>query len=266
MSSFARLLPHWRRCYMLCAVARSGSNLLADGLVQVRRAGRPGQYFLPQNEVRTALDHGIDPNASFASYIRALVSVAASANGVFGFKIMGWYLEKFVTRMRETGAFGGAELPDVETLRSAFPRLQFVQILRRNKVRQAISKARALQTGLWKIQEGKTPVRQAQFDPQLLARCISDIRREEEIWADFFARSGVTPFRVEYEELCRDYEPTIRGVLDFLKVRLPRRIKISSPVTVSQTDETSREWEERFLAMSSRAPQPQRQVLTTAHV
>ena len=251
---------------MLCAVARSGSNLLAGGLIQVRRAGRPGQYFLPQNEARTALDHGIDPNTSFAGYIRALVSVAASANGIFGFKIMGWYLEKFVARVRETGAFSNAETPDVEMLRSAFPRLQFVQILRRNKLRQAISKTRALQTGLWKVQEGKTPIREAHFDPQLLARCINDIRREEKVWADFFARSGVTPFRVEYEELCRDYETTIRGVLDFLKVRLPQRIKISSPITVSQTDETSREWEERFLAMSVPMPQPQRQVLTTAHV
>jgi LPS sulfotransferase NodH len=72
----------------------------------------------------------------------------------------------------------------------------------------------------------------------------------------------VAPFRVEYEELCRDYETTIRGVLDFLNITLPRRIKITPPVTISQTDATSREWEESFLALGATPPQ----VLTTAHV
>ena len=263
MASVARLLPHWRRCYMLCAVARSGSNLLADGLVQVRRAGRPGQYFLPQNEERTRVDHGIDRQASFAVYVRGLVALAASANGVFGFKIMGWYLERFLARVRETGAFADAGTTDVEMLRRAFPRLQFVQITRRNKVRQAISKARALQTGLWKIQDGKTPQAEAQFDPKLIARCLADIAREEKTWTGFFERNGVTPFRVEYEQLCQDYEGAIRGVLDFLKVKLPRRIRISSPVTISQTDATSREWEERFVSLKAPAAQP---TLTTAHV
>lgn len=252
---------------MLCAVARSGSNLLADGLVQVRRAGRPGQYFLPQNEERTKLDHGIGADASFAAYVRALVSAASSANGVFGFKVMGWYLEKFLTRLRETGAFGDATTRDIEMLRRAFPRLRFVQIFRRNKVRQAISKARALQTGVWKIQDGATPKAEAQFDAQLIARCMNDIAREEKIWAGFFERSGVTPFWVEYEQLSCDYDGTIRGVLDFLGVKLPRRIKISSPVTISQTDTTSWQWEQQFLALNAPASPPARQQpLKTAHV
>jgi LPS sulfotransferase NodH len=236
---------------MLCAVARSGSNLLGDGLVQVRRAGRPGQYFLPQNEARTAHDHGIDPKANFAGYIRGVVSAVATANGVFGFKIMGWYLEKFLARIRETGAFGDAATSDLDMLRRTFPCLQFVEILRQNKMRQAISKARALQTGLWKIQEGKKPVAEPQFDPTLIARCLEDVRREENIWVQFFKRIGIEPFRVGYEDLCRDYEGSIRAVLDFLQVRLPRRIKITAPITIKQTDELSDQWEERYLALRS---------------
>jgi LPS sulfotransferase NodH len=236
---------------MLCAVARSGSNLLADGLVQVRRAGRPGQYFLPQNEARTAYDHGINPKANFAAYIDGVVSALATANGVFGFKIMGWYFDKFLARIRETRAFGDAATPDLEMLRRAFPRLEFVQILRRNKMRQAISRARARQTGLWKIQQGKKPVAEPQFDPQLIARCLEDVRREENIWAQFFKRIGIEPLRMEYEELCRDYEESIRAVLDFLQVRLPRRIKITAPITIRQTDALSDQWEERYLALRS---------------
>jgi len=58
---------------------------------------------------------------------------------------------------------------------------------------------------------------------------------------------GIEPFRVEYEKLCTDYEQTIHGVLDFLKISLPRRARIGPPVTVKQADEVSRAWEERFL-------------------
>jgi len=251
MGSFVRLLPHQRRCYMLCAVARSGSNLLADLLVQMRRAGRPGQYFLPQNEARTARDHGIDSKATFATYIRGVVSAASTANGVFGFKIMGWYLENFLARVRETGAFGDSTTLDLEMLRLACARLQVVQIVRQNKIRQAISKARALQTGLWKVQEGKRPLAEAHFDPQLIARCLERTRRVESIWAEFFERVQVEPFGIYYEDLCRNYKGTIRSVLDFLKIRLPRRIKITAPITIKQTDELSDQWEERYLALRS---------------
>jgi LPS sulfotransferase NodH len=136
-------------------------------------------------------------------------------------------------------------------LRRAFLRLQFVQILRQNKMRQAISKARALQTGLWKIQGGKRPMAEPQFDPPLIARCLEDVRREENIWTQFFKRIGIEPFRVEYEDLCRDYEGFIRAVLDFLQVRLPRRIKITAPITIKQTDDLSDQWEESYLALRS---------------
>jgi LPS sulfotransferase NodH len=134
-------------------------------------------------------------------------------------------------------------------LRDAFPRLQFIQIVRHNKVRQAVSKARAAQTGLWKIQEGNSACGEAQFDPDLIANCLEDTRREELIWTRFFSRIGVQPFLVEYEDLSGDYARTIAAVLKFLKIQAPRRSRLR-PVTVRQTDVLSQEWEERFLNLS----------------
>jgi LPS sulfotransferase NodH len=132
-------------------------------------------------------------------------------------------------------------------LRNAFPRLRFVHIVRRHKLRQALSTARALQTGLWKVQEGKTASREPQFDAQLIEQSLREAERQENIWYTFFRRIGIAPFRVEYEELCRGYEATIRGVLDFLKISLPRGARIGPPATIRQADEISRMWEERFL-------------------
>jgi len=199
--------------------------------------------------------HNLDPSADFASYVRDITAATVTSNEVFGFKLMSWYLDDFLARLRETRAFGDAGTADLELLQNAFPRLQFVHISRRHKLRQALSKARAVQTDLWKVQDGKTARREAEFDADLIERCLEDGAQQEKAWEGFFQRIGLDPFRVEYEKLCQDYEETIRAVFDFLEISLPRRAPVGTPVTIRQADAISRAWEERFLAECS-MPEP----------
>ena len=246
-------LRHPRRCYVVCAIPRSGSNLLTDGLHATRQAGRPKQFFLEKFEADYGAKHGLDPAKDYAGYVRGIISAKTTSNEVFGFKLMSWYLEDFLSRLRATRAFGDAGTGDLKLLRNAFPRLQFVHVVRRHKLRQALSTARALQTGLWKVQKGKTIQREPRFDAELIEQCLKEGQRQEKAWECFFQRIGVNPFRVEYEKLCQDYEGTIRAVLDFLRISLPHRTRIAAPVTVRQADDISRAWEERFVAERSAA-------------
>jgi len=246
-------LRHPRRCYVVCAILRSGSNLLTDGLHATRQAGRPKQFFLEKFEADYGAKHGLYPAKDYAGYVRGIISAKTTSNEVFGFKLMSWYLDNFLTRLRATRAFGDAGTGDLKLLRNAFPRLQFVHVVRRHKLRQALSTARALQTGLWKVQKGKTIQREPRFDAELIEQCLKEGQRQEKAWECFFQRIGVNPFRVEYEKLCQDYEGTIRAVLDFLRISLPRRTRIGPPVTVRQADNISRAWEERFVAERSAA-------------
>ena len=246
-------LRHPRRCYVVCAIPRSGSNLLTDGLHATRQAGRPKQFFLEKFEADYGAKHGLDPAKDYAGYVRGIISAKTTSNEVFGFKLMSWYLDNFLSRLRATRAFGDAETVDLKLLQNAFPRLRFVHVLRRNKLRQALSTARALQTALWKVQKGKTIQREPRFDAELIEQCLKEGQRQEKAWECFFQRIGVNPFRVEYEKLCQDYEGTIRAVLDFLRISLPRRTRIGPPVTVRQADNISRAWEERFVAERSAA-------------
>src|SRR6266545_6852810 len=248
MGGLFHKLRHQRRCYVVCTIPRSGSNLLTDGLRATRRAGMPKQFFLPKFETRYGVELGLDPVADYPGYVRAIVNTKTTANEVFGFKLMSWYLDDFLTRLRDTRAFGDATTDDLTLLRNAFPRLRFVHVIRRHKLRQALSTARALQTGLWKVQKGKTSLREPQFDPELIEQCLTEAGRQEKLWQSFFQRIGVDPFQVEYEKLCEDYEATVRAVLDFLQISLPRNSRIGPARTVRQADEISRIWEERFLA------------------
>jgi len=184
----------------------------------------------------------------FADYVRGIVVKSATSNEVFGFKLMGWYLNDFLVRLRQTGEFGGLGEPDLEMLNAAFPRLRFLQITRRDKLRQAISKARAAQTGLWKVQDGKSEVAEPQYDRALIARCLVETEEEEKIWTAFFTRINCQPFCVEYEDLCQNHATVIRAVLDFLEIKLPRRIRIGQPATIRQSDALSDEWEQRYRA------------------
>jgi len=248
MGGLFHKLRHPRACYVVCTIPRSGSNLLTDGLRDTRRAGVPKQFFLPKTESRYADGLGIDPVADYAAYVRGIVDTKTTRNEVFGFKLMSWYLDDFLSRLREAHSFGNSATSDLELLRRVFPRLRFVRIVRRHKLRQALSTARALQTGLWKVQEGRTILRQPEFDPDLIEQSLHEAERQEKIWDDFFRHIRVKPFTIEYEELCRNYEATIRAVLNFLKIRLPPNARVGPPATTRQADEISRIWEERFLA------------------
>ena len=251
-------LRHPRRCYVVCATPRCGSNLLTDGLHATRRAGRPKQFFLEKAQPEYAIAHKLDLKRGFAAYVHDIMRLTATSNEIFGFKLMSWYLDDFLARLRGTAEFGGAETNDVDLLQNAFPRLQFVHVSRRHKLRQALSKARAEQTGLWKVQDGKQVQQQPQFDARLIERCLRDGELQEQQWERFFERNGIEPFRIEYETLCESYEETVRAVLDFLGIPLRRGQRIGSPVTVRQADELSSAWEERFLA--------ERQSASVAHV
>jgi LPS sulfotransferase NodH len=167
---------------------------------------------------------------------------------VFGFKLMSWYLDDFLAQLREAHGFGNSTTGDLALLRSAFPHLRFVRIVRRHKLRQALSTARALQTGFWKVQEGKSILREPEFDPDLIEQSLHEAERQEKIWDDFFRPIGIKPFNVEYEKLCQDYDGTIRAVLNFLRIKLRAGVRVGPPATTRQADEISRMWEERFLA------------------
>src|SRR5205085_2571812 len=194
--------------------------------------------------------------ADYAAYVRGIANGKRTHNEVFGFKLMSWYLDDFLARLREAHAFGNSSTSDLDLLRKAFPRLLFVRIVRRHKLRQALSTARALQTGLWKVQKGKSILREPEFDPDLIEQSLHEAERQEKIWDDFFRRIGIKPFKVEYEKLCQDYERTIRAVLNFLRIKLPAGARVGPPATARQADEISRIWEQRFVAERASANSP----------
>lgn len=240
---------HPTQCYALCAVARSGAHLLTGALQATHLAGRPLQYFHDRLAHKYAARYGLDAARDFSQYVRGLISNASTANGVFGFRIESWDVAPLVTRLRESGEFAPDDAGETELLRAAFPRLRCIQLTREDKLRQAISRARAMQTNLWVAGKEESVIDEARFDPALIDQCLAATVRAEELWSEFFARSDLDPLAITYEELCADYPDTVRRVLDFLRIRPSRHFDLGPPRTTRQADALTEEWVERYRAV-----------------
>ena len=239
-------LFHPTNCYALCAVARSGAHLLCEGLRATHRAGRPLQYFHQHLAAKYAARYGLDAVGQFSHYVRGIVSATATSNGVFGFRSEPWDMNNLVDQLSHSGQFGDTNAAESELLRSAFPRLRCIQLTREDKLRQAVSKARAMQTNLWIAAKGKKITGAPQFDPALIAQCEQAATRAEEMWAEFFQRNDIEPLAVTYEELCRNYPATVARILDFLQIRPPRGFELGPPRTIRQADAITEEWVRRY--------------------
>ena len=239
-------LFHPTNCYALCAVARSGAHLLSAGLRATHMAGRPLQYFHERLSMRYAARYGLDPARHFAQYVRGIVTATATPNAVFGFRVETWDLPQLLDRLKESGEFGSVNAPERDVLQCAFPRLRCIQLTREDKLRQAISKARASQTDHWVIRKEHESASDPVFDPDLIAHCLLSAQQSEEKWKAFFRCNEIEPLAITYEDLCADYPATVARVLDFLRIRPPRSFILGPPQTVRQADALTEEWIDRY--------------------
>lgn len=262
------------RSYLVCATPRSGSTLLCDLLERTGVAGHPGEYFealrhsgLPRRP-REYFDHELHadivrrlalrempegpPTPSplwvperYDRYLAWALEQGTTDNGVFGAKLMWGYLDDFATLLRGIDGWDGLDVHDV--LRRAFPGLRFVRITRADKLRQAVSLWKAVQTQAWRAGTASQPAGPPEYDHTALSHLVAQLEDHDRSWAEWFERIGEEPLCVTYEELARAREPVVRRVLDHLGID-PPSLDLVAPRLAVQADATSEEWVARYRA------------------
>jgi LPS sulfotransferase NodH len=226
------MLP--RRSYLICASPRSGSGLLAGILRSSGVAGNPEEYFWRGDNSYWRDRWGVTTEVD---YLAAALEAGTTPNGVFGARVMWGYLDDVVDLIsRATGARGEQSA----VVASAFPRLRVVVLRRRDRLAQAVSWAKAEQTGVWYEGDVRQPRRSASFDGGLITRLIAAIEEAERGWTSFVSEGSVEALELTYEELAADPVGTGESVLRFLDVPTTG-IKLEVQ-TQRQFDETNREW------------------------
>ena len=94
-----------------------------------------------------------------------------------------------------------------DLLHAAFPDCAAFELTHEDKLRQAISRARAMQTNLWVRGKEHVVIGEAKFDPELIDHCLAGARGRRSCgWS--FSWNELDPLALTYEELCADYPGT----------------------------------------------------------
>jgi LPS sulfotransferase NodH len=272
------------RSYVVCATPRSGSTLLCEALQSTGVAGRPQEYFeelketgvprrpreyfwgLRSPEVLRLLppDSRLNRQAEqreswnrddYARHLAASLDHGTTPNGVFGAKLMWSYFSDFMELMRGIPRFAG--MGDGSLLNAAFPGLSYVFVSRSDKVRQAVSLWRALQTWVWREQDGSessgpTPEQRSVYSFDAIDHLLDQLRRHEDAWRGFFFRIGQRPLSLYYEDLAGDIDGSVARVLEALQIERPADSPPIPKALSRQSDELSESWVQSYLEDVSR--------------
>jgi len=266
--------------YLVCATPRSGSTLLCQELDKtglaghpqeyfeaLRRSGvprRPREYFDPERHpniverlaFREMLEGAPKPNPlwhpdTYDQYLEWALNEGTTPNGVFGAKLMWGYLGDFAELLRGIHGMAARSLPDL--LSRAFPGLRYVQITRRDKVRQAVSLWKAVQTQAWQLDAGASDdgddgrVLEPVFSFRAINYLMRQLTAHDASWDAYFLGLGYEPLKVTYEELAESTEGVVHSVLEHLGIAAPEDLQIGPPRLSVQADEVSELWVARVL-------------------
>jgi len=279
------------RSYLVCATPRSGSTLVCHALEETGVAGRPEEYFealrhsgrprRPEEyfvgvEDPSIRDHlgersvGSDPQprsplwsrAAYDRYLEWAFETGTTDNGIFGAKLMWGYFGEFVSLLRNIPRC--RDVPLAELMPTVFPDLTFVRVVRANKVRQAVSLWKAVQTATWREDqasakaasvedEGSPPYRsfieehrpQLRFHYRAIDHLLEGLMIEEASWDAFFEHIGVKPILVLYENFAADYETSTLNLLERLDLSPPDGFEFE-PRMKRQSDRVNDDWTKRY--------------------
>lgn len=213
--------------YALCTTPRAGSNFLGQILQSTGRLGRPLEYL--NAPARRKLGWKGYPDRPAAQFEMVLTH-GATANGCYALKLFPSQADR---------APGWAE---------ALPKLSFVHLRRGDRLGQAISWARAEQTG--KYRSTSKAKAEPAYDAARIQARLSDIAHEEARWDLFFASAGRTALRLLYSEVAADPQAAADAVAKAVGLD-PAPCDLSALDLEIQRDELSEAWRERFLAERS---------------
>ncbi len=219
-----------RKSYIVASSPRSGSTYLCRVLGQSGLLGTPSEVLNPGFDLRAFKNRF--KASSPADYIAELVARRTAKSGVFGLKA---HFENFEGFLKEYPALLDVLSP-----------VTYIYINRQDRVAQAVSMARALQTNQWSSQGEKGPKPQLRYDRELIANSMKEVELQDAGWLNWFKANSITPFRLAYEDLIADPASTVQSVVEYLEVQNAERDEVKVPPVEKQSDDTNQEWIERF--------------------
>ncbi len=228
---FPRSVP-LRRSYVVASSYRSGSTLFCSELWRTGLLGAPAEYLNigEGRMLREVMAERLQA-ASPEDYFAKLLACRTSGNGVFGMKA---HFHHFDAALKWCPSMIGLLSPTT-----------YIYLNRRDKLAQAVSMAKAMQTDAWTSMDSAAPIA-LRYDERSIARCLEDIQQQRLGWMRWFEINAITPFVVNYEDLLADRAGVVRSIVELLDAQGDEPDAVRAPIAESQSDATNVAWAARF--------------------
>lgn len=235
LASAERDYPRWsgppRRCVLICTIPRSGSTLLGEAVYFSGGLGCPLEYFHAGFRPRFEDRWGC---RSITELRDAVWANRTDPSGVLSVKLMWRDIQELATAIDPVGF---ASLVDrapeqieqstytavAALLETFFPFSTTVHLVRRDRVRQAVSACIAEQTGQWRSIPGAEmqQARQPAYDAAQITRQIAYADFAHRSWRKVLAEMPRAPIDIAYEDLVGRYDDCVSGLLERLGSTAP---------------------------------------------
>lgn len=215
--------------YIIASTPRTGSTLLSDLLWGSAKAGAPLEYLHDKHSLDYRARWGFD---SINEYAHMLLRSRTSENGVFGMKAHYHQLNNFSL--------------DFNSLNELFHSPKYIFVKRVDKLRQAISFVKAMQTKQWAAKEGEA-VHEGRYEYLAVRNAIQMLVTEENSWKAYFSRNNIEPLLVEYETFVSDIKKGLGDVYRYLGIVCDVQ-QLKKLPGMKMANAGTEEWVDRYLA------------------
>ncbi|MFW0783678.1 Stf0 family sulfotransferase [Gordonia sp. CPCC 206044] len=248
--------------YLVCASQRSGSTLLVESLAATGIAGKPQEFFQyfatssqsPQPrewftgvtdpdiiDLLAPVDHGVVDIRSSQEWREHVLDQGRSPNGVWGGKLMWNQTPLLIARSR----VGSGSLRTA--VRALFDGVDpvYVHVYREDVVPQAVSMWRAVQTQVWRDQDGVHADHDdgAVYHAGGIAHLAAILLEQDRHWRRWFAAESIEPVEVGFTDLVRNPTETTARVLE----AIGQDPDLAPPPPLKpQSNTRSKEWAQRY--------------------
>ncbi len=233
---------------IVAATQRSGSTLFCRDLELTGVVGATREWLQHSDLEERIRAYGLKPGTPYAEVIREVVKRETNERGLFAAKIMWDTLDAFFDIMRkdhpdETGP------TKMDTFLRLFPNPKFVFINRRDKLRQAVSFVKSLQSGAWISREGKrlSSAGILHYDYIAIREAIDKFEKEELLWRAFFKDHSIPFAEVTYEDFVQNRSSGMKSALSLIGEPLDVRETPLNNEIRRMSDDINRQWRQAFL-------------------
>ena len=223
-------------CVIVTGSFRSGTSYICDCL---EKNGLPNI----SHEKFSGFSSCRDP-AQEDEFSQVLSDVVMTATEGFFFSKLMW------PHRNDLALSLGYERGDSAQFAAIFPDAKWINIVRRDKIGQAISFWKAKTTNRWHIyKKDKTPEPQLDYDFNGIREAYVELSAHDLLWKDFYALAGCHVFSIEYEDFLASPQENLLALLEFIGPNrlIPPAIAFDANLKM-QRNQQSEEIRERFLA------------------